>query len=81
MTVKYANVLERKVPGQQSSDNTVPQLTERHFISKLPPYERKTRPRGQCAVCQKRDKRKNTVYWCDACDMEFFQDYHTELNF
>jgi hypothetical protein len=36
--VKYANVLERKVPGRHSSDNTVLQLTERHFISKLPTF-------------------------------------------
>jgi hypothetical protein len=38
--VKYANVLERKVPGH-SSDNTVLRLTERHFVSKILPSERK----------------------------------------
>jgi hypothetical protein len=85
MFVKYANVLERKVPGQHSSDNTVPQLTERHFISKLPPTEKEARPQRRCVVCQKHGKRKDTVYWCDACDVglcvECFQDYHTKLNF
>jgi hypothetical protein len=60
--VKYANVLERKVPDRHSSDNTVPQLTERHFISKLPPSEKKARPQRWCVVCQKRGKRKDTVY-------------------
>jgi hypothetical protein len=36
-------------------------------------------------VCQKRRKWKDTVYWCDACDIrlcvECFWDYHTKLNF
>jgi hypothetical protein len=59
--VKYANVLECRVPGRQSSDNTVPRLTERHFISKLPPSEKKARPQRRCVVCQKRRKRKDTV--------------------
>jgi hypothetical protein len=83
--VKYANVLECKVPGRRSSDSTVLRLTERHFISKLPPSEKKARPRRRCVMCQKRGKRKDTVYWCNACDiglcMECFQDYHTKLNF
>ena len=30
---KYAHAAEtRSVPGRQASDNTVPQLTERHFL-------------------------------------------------
>jgi hypothetical protein len=67
--VKYANVLERKVPGRHSSDNTVPRLTERHFISKLPPSEMKARPQQRCAVCQKCRKRNDNVYWCNTCDV------------
>jgi hypothetical protein len=63
--VKYADVLERKVPGRHSADNTVLRLTERHFISKLPPSEKKARPRRRCVVCQKQRKRKDTLYWCD----------------
>jgi hypothetical protein len=53
LVVKYANVLECKVPGQHSSDNTVPRLTERHFINKLLPSEKKARPQRWCVVCQK----------------------------
>jgi hypothetical protein len=64
--VKYVNVLERKVPGRHSSDNTAPRLTERHFISKLPPSEKKARPQRRCDV--------------GLC-MECFQDYHTKFNF
>jgi hypothetical protein len=67
--VKYANVLEHKVPGQHSSNNTVPRLTERHFISKILPSEKKTRLQRRCVLCQKRGKRKETVYWCNTCDV------------
>jgi ribosomal protein S14 len=85
LSVKYVNVLERKVPGQHSSDNTVPRLTEKHFISRLPPPEKKPRPQRQCVACQKCGKRRDTVYWCNACDiglcMECFRDYPTKLNF
>jgi hypothetical protein len=63
--VKYANVLECKVPGRHSSDNTVLWLTERYFISKLPPSEKKARPQRRCVVCQKRGTGR-TLYWCDA---------------
>jgi hypothetical protein len=66
--VKYANVLECKVPGRHSSDNTVA-ATNRHFISKLPLSEKKARPQRRRVVCQKRRKWKDTVYWCDACDI------------
>jgi hypothetical protein len=80
--VKYANVLECKVPGQHSSDNTVPRLAERHFMSKILPSEKKARLQTWCVVCQKRRKRKESVYWCDAghC-VECFQDYLTKTNF
>jgi hypothetical protein len=60
--VKYENAVEHKVPGRHSSDNTVPRLTE-HFISKIPPTAKKSRPQRRY---QKRG-RKDTVYWCDAC--------------
>jgi hypothetical protein len=82
--VKYTNTVECKVPGRHSSDNTVPRLTERHFISKLY-QQKKSSPQRWCVVCQKRGKRKDTTYWCNTCDVglcvECFRDYHTELNF
>jgi hypothetical protein len=83
--VKYASAIEQKVPGRHPSDNTVPRLTERHFISKLPPRPTKSSPQRRCVVCAKRGKRRDTVYWCDACDVglciDCFRDYHTKLNF
>jgi hypothetical protein len=51
--VKYASAVEHKVPGRHSSDKTVPHLTERHFISKIPPTARKSRLQKWCVVCQK----------------------------
>jgi hypothetical protein len=68
LCVKYANLLEHKDPGLHSCDNRVLRQTERHFISKLLPSEKKARPQRWCVVCQKRRKRKDIVYWCDACD-------------
>jgi hypothetical protein len=50
--VKYTNLLEHKV-SRRHSFNTVPCLTERYFISNLPPPEKKARPHRQCVVCQK----------------------------
>jgi hypothetical protein len=83
--VKYANAVECKVLGRHSSDNTVPCLTERHFISKLPPTEKKSIPQRQCVVCQKRWKRKDTMNWCDKCDVglcvERYCDCHAKLSF
>jgi hypothetical protein len=83
--MKYASAVKHKVPGRHSSDKTVPRLTERHFISKIPPTARKSRLQKRCVVCQKWGKRKDTVYWCDACGMGLcircFRDYHTQLNF
>jgi hypothetical protein len=32
----YANAAEHKVPGRHSSDNTVPDLRQKRFISKIP---------------------------------------------
>jgi hypothetical protein len=85
LLVKYVSGIEHKVPCRHSSDNTAPRLTERHFISKIPLTARKSRPQKWWVVCQKQGKRKDTVYWCDACGVrlciECFHDYHTQLNF
>jgi len=40
--MKYARAAEmRIVPGRQASDNTVPRLTERHFLRKVAPKTEK----------------------------------------
>jgi hypothetical protein len=40
--VKYTNTVERKMPGRNSSDNIVPHLTGRYFISKMVPTVKKS---------------------------------------
>jgi hypothetical protein len=81
--VKYANAVEHTVPGRHSSDNTVPHLTARHFISRIAPTAKKSRLQKGCVVCHKRGK--DTVYWCHVCGVglciECFCNYHTQLNF
>jgi hypothetical protein len=83
--VKHASAVERKVQTGHRSDNLVPRLTERHFISRIPPTEKKASPQRRCVVCYKHGRRKDTVYWCDACNvglcLDCFRDYHTKLNF
>jgi hypothetical protein len=65
--VKYANVLEHKVPGWHSSDdNTVPRLTERCFIRKVLPSENKSRLHGWCVVFSEaqEDEGHGVLVWC-----------------
>ncbi|XP_068082602.1 piggyBac transposable element-derived protein 4-like [Anabrus simplex] len=73
-------------PGRRSVDNTVPRLTERHFLQRISPTASKARPQKRCVVCYKQGKRKESVYWCPDCETflcveECFKIYHTKLNF
>jgi hypothetical protein len=61
-----------KVPGRQSSDNTVPSLPEIHFISKTTDI---------MSYLSEAWEKENTVYWCNVSDTGLcFQDNHTKLN-
>ena len=45
--MKYAHTAEtRSVWGRQASDNTVPRLTERHFLRKVAPKTEKSKPQS-----------------------------------
>jgi hypothetical protein len=83
--VKCGCVDEHKVPGRHSSDNTVPRLVERRFVRRIPPTGKKCEPQRRCAVCSKHGGRRDTVYWCENCDVgicfDCFEDYHTKLKF
>jgi hypothetical protein len=51
--MKYASAAEtQSVPGRKASDNTVPQLTERHFLRKVAPKIREE----VCCVLKARKK-------------------------
>ena len=63
--MKYACAAEmRSVPGRQAVDNTVPRLTERHFLRKVAPKTEKSKPQRRCVVCLKHRKKKTSVYSC-----------------
>jgi len=56
---KYARAAEtRIVPGRQVSDNTVPRLTERHFLRKVAPKLKYQNLRGGVLCAQSTEKRK-----------------------
>ena len=49
--LKYEHVVEmQSVSGRQASDNTVPRLTERHFLRKMAPKTEISKPQ-RCVVC------------------------------
>jgi hypothetical protein len=75
--VECGCVVEHKVPGRHSSDNTVPRLVKRHFIRRIPPTGKKCEPQRRCAVCSKHGGRRGDVGLCFDC----FEDYHTKLKF
>ena len=84
---KYARAAEtRSVLGRQASNNTIPQLTERHFLRKVAPRTEKSKPQRRCVVCSKHGKNKTSVYCCQICDVDFcvedcFELYHTKINY
>jgi hypothetical protein len=85
---KYGKTSEGEVrrPGRHASDNTIPRLTERHFLRKVQPKGKKSIPQRRCVVCTKHGKRKETVYYCRECDVglcleDCFEAYHTKLNY
>jgi len=84
---KYAHAAEtQSVPGRQASDNTVPWLTERHFLGKVAPKTENSKPQRRCVVCSKHRKKKTSVYCCQICDVglcleDCFELYHTKLNY
>ncbi|XP_069685025.1 piggyBac transposable element-derived protein 4-like [Periplaneta americana] len=77
---------EKKTLGRHASDNTVSRLKGRHFIRKILPRGKKSRPQRRCVVCSKRGKKKDTVYCCRECDVGLcldgcFEIYHTKQTF
>jgi hypothetical protein len=79
---KYAHAAETwSVPGRQASDNTVPQLTERHFLRKVAPKTEKSKPQRMCVVCSKHRKKETSVYCCQICDVGLCLEDHKKLNY
>jgi len=59
---KYARAAEtQSVPGRQASDNTVPWLTERHFLGKVAPKTENSKPQRRCCVLKAQKKENFSV--------------------
>jgi len=59
LCTKYARAAEtQSVPGRQASDNTVPRLTERHFLRKVAGRTENQNFRGGVLCAQNTEKRK-----------------------
>ncbi|KAG8234258.1 hypothetical protein J437_LFUL016018 [Ladona fulva] len=82
--MKYAKK-DTRVPGRHSTDSLLPRLTERHFIRRIPPSGKKQHPQRRCVVCAKHSRRRDTVYFCENCDVglcfDCFEIYHTKQNY
>jgi hypothetical protein len=58
--MKYAQAAgKRHVQGGHTSENTIPRLTERHFLRKVAPKTEKSKPQRRCIVCSKLEEKKN----------------------
>ena len=84
---KYACDMEtQSVPGRKASDNTVPWLTERHFVRKVAPETEKSKSQRGRVVCSSQGIKKTSVYSCEMCDVglcleDCFELYHTKFNY
>jgi len=62
LLTKYASTAEtRSEAGRQASDNTIPRLTESHFLRKVAPKIEKSKPQRGCVVWSKHGKKKTSV--------------------
>jgi hypothetical protein len=70
--------------GHHDGNNTINRLTECHFPS-ISPTEKKCKPTRQCDVYSKHNKRRETVHYCEDCNVALcvdgcFEAYHTKKN-
>ncbi|PSN39794.1 hypothetical protein C0J52_19451 [Blattella germanica] len=64
---RYGSTLEIRKQGRASINPPPTRLRERHFIEKIPATGKKEKPQKRCIVCQKKGKRKESIYWCPDC--------------
>jgi len=52
--MKYAHAAGKQhVQGGHASGNTIPRLTERHFLRKVATKTEKSKPQTRCIMCSK----------------------------
>ncbi|PSN29180.1 PiggyBac transposable element-derived protein 4 [Blattella germanica] len=64
---RYGSTLEIRKQGRPSINPPPTRLRERHFIEKIPATGKKAKPQKRCVVCQKKGKRKESIYSCPDC--------------
>jgi hypothetical protein len=83
---KYPQENKRQARGRpRLAENLPSRLTERHFPSKILNQEGKV-ARRICVVCKRKEKRKDTSYQCNICDVGLcvdpcFEIHHTQINY
>ena len=91
MLNKFHVPIPTTASGRPSAgDEPLKWLSERHFLTPVPPTLKKTNPTRHCHVCsnttQRERKRKESRYMCTKCNVALcvhpcFQEYHTLKNY
>jgi hypothetical protein len=84
LLVKYS--VQHRMSGNHDGDKTIKRLMEHHFPRRVPPTEKKCKPTRQCVVCSRHNKRRETAYYCQDCDVTLcvngcFEACHTRKNY
>jgi len=83
---KYGKYNNSPNKGRASTKDEPTRLTARHFPTDVPKNEVGKANRRKCIVCSKNNKKKDTLYMCDLCDVGLcvtpcFGIYHTKTNY
>ena len=72
-----------KLPSEPTAKRRRSGFTTQHYLEYLPATEKKQQPTKPCRVCTKNKTRKETRYFCAACEdhsplcvVECFKAYH-----
>ena len=76
-------LLKDKLPSEPTAKRRRSEFTAQHCLEYLPATEKKQQPTKPCRVCTKNKTRKETRYFCAACEdhqplcvVECFKAYH-----
>ncbi|XP_064643589.1 piggyBac transposable element-derived protein 4-like [Lineus longissimus] len=82
---KYKVQQREKRAGRPSHSDTPLRLTERHFLTRIPPTPKEEYPQRKCHVCLSKGTRRDTRYMGNKCDKALcitpcFEIYLTSLS-
>lgn len=67
LLVKYSVL--HGVSGHHDGEDIIKRLTKSHFPKRIPATEKKCKPTRWCVFYSKHNKRRETVYYCQYCDV------------